>query len=152
MVVNRRTKKGEPMNLQEQIRRILAEFFQSEEFSTDQATSEIEKLVYSACQKQKEICAEAEIKHYTDNGRMANDPLPEILNAPLPAETERCYSGKEVEELVKVLENYNQLLSDECSSLVGMAAVHGWKSDRFEAGVKCREEISNLKKEYGIKI
>lgn len=52
---------------------------------------------------------------------------------------------KEKEELEKAYEEYNKLLLDECSELVGMATVHGWKSTRVEQGIKCRDKIAELK-------
>lgn len=45
---------------------------------------------------------------------------------------------------IDALIEYNQLLSDECSELVGMAAIHGWKSNRVEQGKKLRLQIANI--------
>jgi hypothetical protein len=49
------------------------------------------------------------------------------------------------DELIAALEKYNELLGNECSELVGLAAVHGWRSTRFEEGVRQRAEIEILK-------
>ena len=49
------------------------------------------------------------------------------------------------DELIAALEKYNELLSDELSELVSLAAVHGWRSTRFEEGVRQRAEIEILK-------
>jgi len=50
-----------------------------------------------------------------------------------------------LETLVKQLEEYCNLLGDECSDLVGMASVHGWKSNRYEKGVEIRSNIKETK-------
>ncbi len=46
--------------------------------------------------------------------------------------------------LILALKEYNQLLSEECTELVGMASVHGWKSTRFEEGERLRNKIKEL--------
>jgi hypothetical protein len=48
---------------------------------------------------------------------------------------------------VSALDEYAQLLTDEMNDLVGIAHVHGWKSDRAEQGKVLREKIANLKGE-----
>lgn len=48
--------------------------------------------------------------------------------------------------LTETLIEYNQLLTDECSDLVGVAAVHGWKSKRYEKGKEYREIIEKALK------
>jgi hypothetical protein len=48
------------------------------------------------------------------------------------------------QELVEALKEYNQLITDELNDLVGVAAVHGWKSNRVEQGEKLREKIKRL--------
>lgn len=47
-------------------------------------------------------------------------------------------------KLVEKQQEYIKLLTDELSEVVSMAFVHGWRSNRFEAGKKLREEIASL--------
>ncbi len=44
-------------------------------------------------------------------------------------------------QLVTLYKKYVQLLTDELNEVVGMAALHGWKSTRAERGQVLREEI-----------
>ncbi len=53
-----------------------------------------------------------------------------------------------IEEAVGVYDKYIALLVAEINELVGIASEHGWGSHRFDEGVKCREDISNLKGGY----
>jgi len=48
-------------------------------------------------------------------------------------------------ELITAYESYIDLLVEEISDLVGLAIVHGWKSERFEAGEKARARIAQAK-------
>jgi hypothetical protein len=47
--------------------------------------------------------------------------------------------------LIKALEEYIVLLGKELDELVPLAAVHGWKSSRFEEGKAARRKIQRLK-------
>lgn len=49
-------------------------------------------------------------------------------------------------ELVKATEEYNQILSDECSEVCSMA--YGWASTRVEAGKVAREKVKALKESF----
>ncbi len=51
-------------------------------------------------------------------------------------------------ELIKAYDDYIKLLGDELNDMVGLATVHGFKSSRYEQGVKCRETIERLKADY----
>jgi hypothetical protein len=44
----------------------------------------------------------------------------------------------------EILENYNSLLVEELTETVTIASVHGWKSSRYEQGVKLREKMNEL--------
>lgn len=52
-----------------------------------------------------------------------------------------------VERAFKMIEKqkeYIELLNQELNGLVGMASVHGWKSQLVEEGIKLREEMRLL--------
>jgi hypothetical protein len=111
------------MNLQKKLRDLLFEYLH-ENKSTDKTISEIEKLVYSACQKQRLECADSLFARTPEQTEYHA-----ILNAPLPTEVERCYSGKEVMEIVERIQIVAQ-----------------------QGELDINEFIEFLKKEYGIKI
>lgn len=48
--------------------------------------------------------------------------------------------------IIEAQQEYIQLLSDELTELAGMAAVHGWKSTRYQKGAELRDKISQLQK------
>lgn len=48
-------------------------------------------------------------------------------------------------DLVKALEEYNELLVEEIESMITLAHVHRWKSTRHEKGKIAREKIAKLK-------
>ena len=48
-------------------------------------------------------------------------------------------------ELVQALEEYIVLLGKELDEVIPMAAVHGWKSSRYEEGKVARRKIQRLK-------
>jgi hypothetical protein len=50
-------------------------------------------------------------------------------------------------KLIIKLEEYIELLGDECSDLVGVVYYRGWRSKRVEQGEKLRNEIKELKNE-----
>ncbi len=50
---------------------------------------------------------------------------------------------KELRELTVLLNDYNDLLGEEIKSLLGIASVHGWKSERAEKGRELREAIES---------
>ena len=52
-------------------------------------------------------------------------------------------------ELVQALEEYITLLGKELDEVIPMAAVHGWKSTRFEEGKKLRALISAQREKMG---
>ena len=54
------------------------------------------------------------------------------------------------QEITKPYDEYISLLVEELSELAGIAAVHGWKSSRYEAGIKAREAIHDIKSKWGI--
>lgn len=47
--------------------------------------------------------------------------------------------------LFELQRQYIRLLTDELNDVVGMAAVYGWKSTRFEQGKRLRDLIENYK-------
>lgn len=47
-------------------------------------------------------------------------------------------------DLIKKQKEYIQLLTDELTEIVAIAAIHGWKSQRFEKGKELRQEIDFL--------
>jgi len=49
------------------------------------------------------------------------------------------------DKLIEKLEEYIKLLGLEIDDLVGIAYVHGWRSEHVEQGKKLREEIKALK-------
>ena len=51
-------------------------------------------------------------------------------------------------QLIKTQEEYIKLISDELTDVVGIASVHGWKSNRYEQGKLLREKIERLKENY----
>jgi hypothetical protein len=53
---------------------------------------------------------------------------------------------EEIAELKAAYEDYIKLLGDELNDTVSIASAHGWKSTRYEQGVKCREAIAKLQK------
>lgn len=53
---------------------------------------------------------------------------------------------KRFKKLIKAQSDYIKLLGEELNEVVGIASVHGWKSSRYEQGIKCREKIKNAKK------
>ena len=55
-------------------------------------------------------------------------------------------NGKDVaRELIAALEEYIVLLGKELDEVIPMAAVHGWKSSRYEEGKVARRKIQRLK-------
>ncbi len=48
-------------------------------------------------------------------------------------------------KLTNEYEEYAKLLVDELNEVVGIAAVHGWKSSRAEEGYRMRQKIQELK-------
>ncbi len=55
-----------------------------------------------------------------------------------------------VNKVIEAYDEYIKLLSDELEDTVEIASiVHGWKSHRYEEGVKCRAKIQQLKQQYG---
>jgi hypothetical protein len=52
-----------------------------------------------------------------------------------------------IKELISAYDEYIKLLGDELDAVTGLALAHGWKSTRYDAGVKCREKIQSLKGE-----
>jgi len=57
---------------------------------------------------------------------------------------------KTLESLVKAQNEYINLLVDEQRECIGLATVHGWKSERFEQGKKLRDKIAELRIAIGI--
>lgn len=52
---------------------------------------------------------------------------------------------KTLKEVCGVYDKYIDLLNDELNELEAPAFGWGWKSTRYEQGIKCRQNISNLK-------
>ena len=50
-----------------------------------------------------------------------------------------------MEELIKLQEQYTQLLIAELEEVVPIAYNHGWRSKRFEEGELMRQKMSDLK-------
>lgn len=46
--------------------------------------------------------------------------------------------------LVELQENYIKLLGEELDETIGLAYAHGWRSNRYEAGKRIREEIAAI--------
>jgi len=62
--------------------------------------------------------------------------------------TEKATPSAEIEILLALVEaqdEYNKLISEEAQDLVVMASIHGWKSTKYEEGVKMREKITRLR-------
>lgn len=53
---------------------------------------------------------------------------------------------KRLNEKISKMSEYIGLLTDELNDVVPMASVHGWKSNRFEAGQNLRDQIKSLDK------
>ena len=49
------------------------------------------------------------------------------------------------EKLVKALDNYISVLGNELADVVSIASVHGWRSTRYDEGVKARKRIAGLR-------
>ncbi len=49
------------------------------------------------------------------------------------------------DNLMEAYVQYINLLGEELDEVTTMLSVHGWKSKRVEAGLTCRDRISNLK-------
>lgn len=52
-----------------------------------------------------------------------------------------------IDALITTYDKYIALIGEELNAVVPIAASHGWKSHRYEAGKALREEIEALKKE-----
>lgn len=48
-------------------------------------------------------------------------------------------------DLMVAYDEYINLLNDEINSLIGIASVHGWKSQNVEQGKECRDRIAQFK-------
>jgi len=48
------------------------------------------------------------------------------------------------QELISWLATYNKVMQDELAETGGLAHAHGWRSTRWEAGIKCRKMIKTL--------
>ncbi len=51
-----------------------------------------------------------------------------------------------LEHLVKLQDDYIELLNKEISSLFGLAYVHGWKSSLVKEGEEARQKIAEIRK------
>lgn len=56
----------------------------------------------------------------------------------------RC-ERDQARELLRLTEEFSQLLCDELNETVTWAATHGWRSSRYEQGKDLREKIQQLK-------
>ena len=106
---------------------------QTTEIDTDQSIEErakkyAESLGISKTDKRYNQYIEDAIKDYTQGA--TEQSLIEKMKA---------------KEIIYALEEYQKLLCDELDEVVGMAAVHGWKSRRHEQGSQMRENIAKLK-------
>lgn len=54
---------------------------------------------------------------------------------------------KRLKKLLKLHQEYEELMGKELDEVCGLAYVHGWKSSRYEAGKELRAEIEALEKE-----
>ena len=54
---------------------------------------------------------------------------------------------KKVMELIKKQDEYIELIREELGEIALIAHLHGWRSTRYDVGVKFRAEIEALKKE-----
>lgn len=72
-------------------------------------------------------------------GGLANYRLAADRCAQFGAET------KDMEELIAAYEDYVKLIVEELNSAVGIASVHGWASDKYEAGIKARQRIKKAR-------
>lgn len=55
-----------------------------------------------------------------------------------------------IEEACKVYDKYVKALENENGSLVGLAYIHGWRSNQVQFGENCRNAIQQLKSKYGV--
>lgn len=55
-----------------------------------------------------------------------------------------------LESLIRQQEGYTALLTEELNEVVGMAAQHGWKSERVKKGEEFRQRISRTKEILGL--
>lgn len=53
-----------------------------------------------------------------------------------------------MDELIKAMDEYIQLLTDELNDIAPFAATHGWQTTRFEKGRELRDRIDELKKVF----
>jgi hypothetical protein len=53
---------------------------------------------------------------------------------------------KQVRSLIKVYDGYIELLNAELEEIIVLATLHGWKSHRYEDGLKMRNRIAELKR------
>lgn len=57
---------------------------------------------------------------------------------------------KKQKELIDAHLVYEKLLVDEINEMIGSAYVHGYRSNRYEAGKEIREKIDKIQKEINI--
>lgn len=50
-----------------------------------------------------------------------------------------------IKELIDAYEDFIRVLGEEIHDMHGLAHVHGWQSQRVEAGKQCRERIAKAK-------
>jgi len=57
---------------------------------------------------------------------------------------------KAYQELIKLKDDYIELLGEEIDDLIGLAHVHGWKSQNVEEGIEIRKKIKKAENELFI--
>jgi len=75
-------------------------------------------------------------KKYSDSCHIPRQEQPKPLLAEARSQAFR--------DAMAVYEPYIKLLIEEINELIPLAMVHGWKSSRYDAGIKCRKDIANL--------
>ena len=54
------------------------------------------------------------------------------------------------DEIIKLYEEFVELLTDELNETVGIAVVHGWKSTRVNKGKVLRDKMKTLKEKLEV--
>ena len=100
------------------------------------------------------IKAGKEIFEYLQRSSLPPAPVKPVGDVEFVYEREKFkdFMERDILELVpysveELQEQYINLLTEELNTVVGMAAVHGWRSTNVEAGKKLREQIAKAKEE-----
>lgn len=99
------------------------------------------------------VCGNEIIRHHTEQGCVElRNWIEEVLTSSANPQQNITELRAEIsslrthaEKLAGAYDKYTALLIEELQDVVGLAAAHGWKSSRYEAGEQCRKEIAELK-------